>query len=153
MSHDPVEVAHFLKQTAGLDYAMMGDYLSDPSDTCKQVRACTPNNVACHSLPAVAGAQGKQRCFMNPGAERNAPDSFWQCTQLSCHMHFCHAWVVSRTRSWQSHGGNFRGCSDSARQLQKQVLSYMTMRTAVSLPGTGWYLLRMPRGIAPVACR
>jgi Sec7 domain len=37
VSHDPVEVAHFLKQTAGLDYAMMGDFLSDPSDSCKQV--------------------------------------------------------------------------------------------------------------------
>lgn len=44
VSHDPVEVAYFLKQSAGgLDYAMMGDYLSDPSDTCKQVRALAPD--------------------------------------------------------------------------------------------------------------
>jgi Sec7-like guanine-nucleotide exchange factor len=37
VSHDPVEVAHFLKQTAGLDYAMMGDFLSDPSESSKLV--------------------------------------------------------------------------------------------------------------------
>lgn len=37
LAQDAHAVGLFLKQTEGLDYAMVGDYLSDPSDACKQV--------------------------------------------------------------------------------------------------------------------
>lgn len=37
LSEAPAEVAHFLRQTEGLDYAAVGDYLSDPADDCKAV--------------------------------------------------------------------------------------------------------------------
>jgi hypothetical protein len=42
LSEDPAEIAHFLKQTEGLDYAMVGEYLSEPNDTCKQVHLSLP---------------------------------------------------------------------------------------------------------------
>lgn len=42
LAQDAHAVAMFLKQTEGLDYAMVGDYLSDPLDACKQVRLRRP---------------------------------------------------------------------------------------------------------------
>ena len=38
LAADPAEVAHFLRGTEGLDYAAVGDYLSDPDEECKAVR-------------------------------------------------------------------------------------------------------------------
>ena len=38
LSQDPADVAHFLRQTEGLDFAAVGEYLSDPADDCKAVR-------------------------------------------------------------------------------------------------------------------
>lgn len=37
LADDAAEVAVFLKQTEGLDYAAVGDFLSDPADSCKEV--------------------------------------------------------------------------------------------------------------------
>lgn len=41
IGQDAASVALFLKQTEGLDYAMVGDFLSDPADACKQVGPLT----------------------------------------------------------------------------------------------------------------
>lgn len=44
LSQDPADVAHFLRQTEGLDFAAVGEVLSDPADDCKAVRpglSCT----------------------------------------------------------------------------------------------------------------
>jgi Sec7-like guanine-nucleotide exchange factor len=38
LSTEPAEVARFLRATEGLEYAAIGDYLSDPADDCKAVR-------------------------------------------------------------------------------------------------------------------
>jgi Sec7-like guanine-nucleotide exchange factor len=38
LSTKPAEIAQFLRATEGLDYAAIGDYLSDPDEECKAVR-------------------------------------------------------------------------------------------------------------------
>lgn len=47
LAQDAQSVSQFLKQTEGIDYAMVGDYLSDPSDACKQVCTHTLRWLAC----------------------------------------------------------------------------------------------------------
>ena len=49
LSGEAADVAHFLRQTEGLDYAAVGDYLSDPDEACRAVRRPP-------ALAALAGA-------------------------------------------------------------------------------------------------